>query len=188
MSQEIRRCIYQFSNDIMTPCQQLYHNYNFIYMCLENVHVRYTLIKPIAISICTLRFGEKNGIDTIWVVIVTPTYRPKLVRNRLVIEVFGGVCMLSRCIFFFRWVEGFLSCDWVRSLPFSHEIGLPISIFYKIWQGICRYPARNSIPRRKTIWNGRSWQTMHTIWKFEARSSTIYAKLSDKPFLPISVK
>ena len=31
-----------------------------------------------------------------WVAIVTPTDRPKSVRNRCVIEVFGGVFVLSR--------------------------------------------------------------------------------------------
>ena len=35
--------------------------------------------------------------DTSWVTIVTQTDRPKSVRNRCVIEVFGGVFVLSRC-------------------------------------------------------------------------------------------
>ena len=34
---------------------------------------------------------------TSWEAIVTPTDRPKSVRNRCVIEVFGGVFVLSRC-------------------------------------------------------------------------------------------
>ena len=34
---------------------------------------------------------------TSWVAIVTPTYRRKSVRNRCLIDVFGGVCVLSRC-------------------------------------------------------------------------------------------
>ena len=33
--------------------------------------------------------------------IVTTTDRPKLVRNRCIIEVFGGVCVLSRCFWGF---------------------------------------------------------------------------------------
>ena len=37
---------------------------------------------------------------------VTPTDRPKLVRNRCVIEVFGGVFMLSRCFLDFSVGEG----------------------------------------------------------------------------------
>ena len=35
---------------------------------------------------------------------VTPTDRPKSVRNRCVIKVFGGVFMLSRCFWIFLWV------------------------------------------------------------------------------------
>ena len=33
--------------------------------------------------------------------VVTPTDRPKSVRNRCVIEVFGGVFVLSRCFWYF---------------------------------------------------------------------------------------
>ena len=35
--------------------------------------------------------------QTSWVAIVTPTDRPKSVRNRCLIEVFGGIVVLSRC-------------------------------------------------------------------------------------------
>ena len=38
---------------------------------------------------------------TSWVAVVAPTDRPKSVRNRCVIEVFGGVCVLSRFLFYF---------------------------------------------------------------------------------------
>ena len=34
---------------------------------------------------------------TIWMDVVSPSDRPKAVRNRCVIEVFGGVFVLSRC-------------------------------------------------------------------------------------------
>ena len=34
---------------------------------------------------------------TSWMTVVTPTDRPESVRNRRVIEVFGGVFVLSRC-------------------------------------------------------------------------------------------
>ena len=51
--------------------------------------------------------GEWEGWDpanrfnhTSWVAIVTPTGRPKSVRNRCVIEVFGGVCSLAQCFTF----------------------------------------------------------------------------------------
>ena len=48
--------------------------------------------------------GQWEGWDpvnrfnhTSWVAIVTPTDRPKSVRNHCVIEDFGGVFVLSRC-------------------------------------------------------------------------------------------
>ena len=48
--------------------------------------------------------GYLEGLDpvnrfnhTSWVAIVTPTDRPKSVRNRCLIEDFGGVFVLSRC-------------------------------------------------------------------------------------------
>ena len=43
----------------------------------------------------------KRFNQTSWVAIVSPTDRPKLVRNRCVIEVFCGVFMLSCCFFGF---------------------------------------------------------------------------------------
>ena len=46
--------------------------------------------------------------NTSWVAIVTPTDRSKSVRNRCVIEVFCGVCVLSRCFLgCFLLVQGF---------------------------------------------------------------------------------
>ena len=41
--------------------------------------------------------ARKPVIHTSWVTAVTPTDRPKSVRNSCVIKVFGGVFMLSRC-------------------------------------------------------------------------------------------
>ena len=37
--------------------------------------------------------------NTSWADVVTPTDRPKSVRNRRVIELFGGVFVLSLCLF-----------------------------------------------------------------------------------------
>ena len=74
--------------------------------------------------------------------IVTPTDRPKSVRNRYVIEVFGGVFVIFTLLlglfcgcrgfchrtesdlflFLLMWVYGLLSQDWVRYLSFSHNI------------------------------------------------------------------
>ena len=52
------------------------------------------------------------------VAVVTPT-DPKSVRNRCVVEVFGGVFVLSRCFWDFSVGVGSFVIDWVRSLPFS---------------------------------------------------------------------
>ena len=46
---------------------------------------------------CKARIIANPACVTSSVAIVTPTDRPKLVRNRHVIEVFGGVVVLSRC-------------------------------------------------------------------------------------------
>ena len=43
-----------------------------------------------------------------WVAVVTLTDRPKSIRNRCVIDVFGRVFVLSRCFLdFFCWCRGF---------------------------------------------------------------------------------
>ena len=62
--------------------------------CLySNFHLKY----PLELS----RFCFPVG----W--LVTPTDRPKSVRNRCVIEVFGGVCVLSFGFRIFCWYRGF---------------------------------------------------------------------------------
>ena len=44
------------------------------------------------------RFGSRKRLnDIIWKDVVTPTDRPKSVRNRCAIEVFGGAFVLSLC-------------------------------------------------------------------------------------------
>ena len=52
-------------------------------------------------SFCGLvgRLGSQWFNHTSWVAIVTSTDRPKAVRNRCVIEVFGRVFVLSHCFF-----------------------------------------------------------------------------------------
>ena len=45
------------------------------------------------------RWARKPVNHTSWVAVVTPTDRPKSVRNRCVIELFCGVVMLSLCPF-----------------------------------------------------------------------------------------
>ena len=60
--------------------------------------------------------GESEGWDpvnrfnqTSWAAVIAPTDRPKSVHNRCVIEVFGGVFVLSCCFLDFLWVYGLLS-------------------------------------------------------------------------------
>ena len=50
------------------------------------------------VGIGKIKYTKKN-------VVVTQTDRPKSVRNRLVIEYFGGYFVLLHC--FFRWFRGF---------------------------------------------------------------------------------
>ena len=57
-----------------------------IYLLLNYIHVNYIHVNYI---------------------LVTPTDRPKSVRNRCVIEVFGGVCVLSFVFRIFCWYRGF---------------------------------------------------------------------------------
>ena len=45
------------------------------------------------------RWARKPVNHTSWVAVVTPTDRPKSVRNRCVIELFCGVVLLSLCLF-----------------------------------------------------------------------------------------
>ena len=61
--------------------------YNFLNVCPFD----YTAV---AVSGKVDRFNH-----TSWVTAVTPTDRPRSVRNSCVIKVFGGVFMLSRCFF-----------------------------------------------------------------------------------------
>ena len=53
-----------------------------------------------------LRSVGNRFTHTSWVAIVTLTDRPKSVRNRCVIEVFGGVFVLSRCFLDFSVCVG----------------------------------------------------------------------------------
>ena len=62
---------------------------------------------------------------------ITPIDRPKSVRNSCVIKVFGGVLCCHVAFWFVLWLKGFLSQDWVRSLPFSLKIILRTSV--EIW-------------------------------------------------------
>ena len=51
---------------------------------------------PITKVVITIRWGYLQGV---WVAVVTPTDRPKSVRNRCVIELFGGVVRVVTLLF-----------------------------------------------------------------------------------------
>ena len=55
------------------------------------------------------KVGPANQVNhTSWVTVVTPTDRPKSVRNRCVIELFCGVvCVVTLPVRHFCWCRGF---------------------------------------------------------------------------------
>ena len=55
------------------------------------------------------KVGPVNQVNhTSWVAVVTPTDRPKSVRNRSVIELFSGVvCLVTLLYWYFCWCMGF---------------------------------------------------------------------------------
>ena len=59
-----------------------------------------------------------------WVAVDTPADCPELVDKRCVIEFFVGYFVMSLCFLEFLCVLGLLSQDGIRSLPFTHSIGL----------------------------------------------------------------
>ena len=67
------------------------------------------------------RFNHTSGVTAI-----TPTDRPKSVRNRCVIEVLVAFFMLSRC--FLDFSVGVRAFDWVRSLPFSFNVKITLNV------------------------------------------------------------
>ena len=65
---------------------------------------------------------------TSWVAVVTPTDRPKSVRNRCVIELFCGVvCVVTLPFWHFCWCRGF--CHRTESDPF-------LFLLHWIWTGV----------------------------------------------------
>ena len=53
------------------------------------------------------RWARKPVNHTSWVAVVTPTDRPKLVRNRCLIELFCGVVCVVTALLHFRGCRGF---------------------------------------------------------------------------------
>ena len=65
----------------------------------------------IVLNMCPFDYTALISVNrfnhTSWMTVVTPTDRSKSVRNRYVIEAFGGVFVLSIGFRIFRWCKGF---------------------------------------------------------------------------------
>ena len=83
------------------------------------------------------RFNHTSGVTA-----ATPTDRPKSVRNRSVIEVFGGVIMLSRCFLDFSFGVGVLVIG-LSQIPSLFSCNL-YQRQYLVWPGLI-------------IWNVHEW-------------------------------
>ena len=72
--------------------------------------------------------GPVNQVNhTSWVAVVTPTERPKSVRNRCVIELFCGVvCVVTLPFWHFCWCRGFCHRTESDLFPFLFEWALTI--------------------------------------------------------------
>ena len=92
------------------------------------------------------RWARKPVNHTSWVAVVTPTDRPKSVRNRCLIELFCGVvCVVTLPFWHFCWCRGF--CHRTESDLFLFLLGLePTAIFILIqcfsltcrcWKRLC---------------------------------------------------
>ena len=115
--------------------------YNFLNMCPFD----YTAV------VGSGKVGPVNQVNpTSWVTVVTPTDRPKSVRNRCVIELFCDVvCVVALPFWHFCWCIGFChrtESDLFLFLLHSHGIRLQWSI-WKLWQifSIERHWSRDGI-------------------------------------------
>ena len=75
------------------------------------------------------KVGPVNQVNhTSWVAVVIPSGRPKSVRNRCVIELFGGVvCVVTLPFRHFCWCKGF--CHMTESILFPLLFMLCESIY-----------------------------------------------------------
>ena len=79
------------------------------------------------------RLSARKPVNhTSWVTAATPTDRSKSVRNRCVIEVFGGVFMLSRCFFNFSVGVGdfFIGLSQISFFSFRKVLQMYIKIAF----------------------------------------------------------
>ena len=78
------------------------------------------------------RLGPVNRFNhSSWVVVVTPTDRPKSVCNRCLIETFGGVFVFSRCFLEFSVGVGAFVIGLTQICFFSLQHG-PERMYYRM--------------------------------------------------------
>ena len=135
------------------------------------------------------RWARKPVNHTSWVAVVTPTDRPKSVRNRCLIELFCGVvCVVTLPFWHFCWCRGFchrtesdlflfliirILSVYRRNLYTKYEfpkkgyaIDPPLSMWGKVCKITCQQRMNNSlfeIPVRRHPDRG-TW-TSFTSWK-----------------------
>ena len=101
----------------------------FIYKCLNVCPFDYTAVAGSG------KVGPVNQVNhTIWAAVVTPTNRPKSVRNRCVIEHFCDVvCVVTLPLWHFCWCMGICHRTESDFFPFQFSVevqghSLPLSI------------------------------------------------------------
>ena len=78
----------------------------FIYRYVNVCRFDYTWLHGLVVN-GKLKYPENRFNNTNWVAVVTPTDRPKSVRNQCIIEGFCGVFVLSIVCWIFCWYMGF---------------------------------------------------------------------------------
>ena len=96
-------------------CVLHFYDLSTLVGCWSSVYIRRIIYK--FLNVCPFDYTAVavsgkvgyplTGLTTPVGWLVTPTDRPKSVRNRCVIEVFGGVCVLSFGFRIFCWYRGF---------------------------------------------------------------------------------
>ena len=122
-------------------CVPHFNDLSALVGCWSSVSIRriiYNFCKCVSIGLhdccgyCEVLDPVNRFNHTSWVAFVTPTDRSKSVRNRCVIEVFGGVFVLSRCFLdFFCGCRGF--CHRFESGLFHFPLTEPGVLECPLW-------------------------------------------------------
>ena len=116
-----------------------FHGLSALDGCWSSVFIRmiiYKVLKVCPFNCAPFVVSGKVGIpkkrfnQTSWVAVVTQTSRPKSVRNRCFIEVFGGFFLLSCCFWDFSVGVGtfVIELNQISSF-FSSTLKIPLSLF-----------------------------------------------------------